>query len=135
MNKLIFDRTSEDLKSKNEKAFYNLNDYTRIFSYITFFSDSLDLNINIPEVYLGKMLTSDEFCGILNNIDLIKEKIGMSDTLPDTPTIEKWDYEKANVLEFIIFKIYIYILKNQKTSLYSGTFVSGNHLKIRGITS
>lgn len=135
MNKLIFDRTSEDLKNKNEKAFYNLNDYTRILSYLYILNTDFNLNINLPQVYLGKKLTNDEFCTILNNIDLLKEKSGMTDVLPPTPTTDLWDYEKANILEFIIFEIYIYVLKNKKTSLYSGTFVSGNHLKIRGIIS
>lgn len=135
MDKLIFNRTFDDLEKKNEKAFYNLNDYTRILSYLYILNTDFNLNINLPQVYLGKKLTNDEFCIILDNVDLLKEKSGMTDVLPPTPTTDLWDYEKANILEFIIFKIYIYVLKNKKTSLYSGTFVSGNHLKIRGMIS
>ena len=87
LDKLITDRTEQDVEQRTEKGFYNVSDIQRINSYIQFLSDGLELNLTVTSVSLGQAITYDIIGEILSNINTIRDAWYVAD---DTPITKKY---------------------------------------------
>ena len=132
MEKLIFDRTIEDVQNKAKKGYYNVDDIERINSYITYLSTALNLDLEVINVNIGEALTKQKIQSIIDNVNTIRDVWYVAEDTPPTPIANAWDYIKANNIESILQALYDFIVSREKDKLYSGTFRSGNHIKFRG---
>ena len=132
LEKLITDRTSQDVAQRTQKGFYNVSDITRINSYIEYLSDVLDLNLTVTAVTLGQTLTRAQMDSIINNINTIRQAWYVSRETPQTPLAMNWDYNKANDVEKILKALDEFYQSVQIDKLYSGTFRAGHQIKFRG---
>lgn len=132
MNKLIYDRTAQDVATRAEKGFYNLEDIQRINSYIKYLSDELGLNLTVTDVAFGERLTKAKMQSIINNINTIRAAWYVASDTPQTPLPVAWNYAKANNIEKILQALYDFAISVKIDKLYSGTFRAGNHIKFRG---
>lgn len=132
--KLIFDRTATDIAegAETQKGYYNVSDIERINSYIEYLAEELDLDLEIINPSLGEALTLAKIQGIIDNVNAIREVWYVASDTPATPTASAWDYVKANNIEKILQALYDFMVSVKIDKLYSGTFVSGNHIKFRG---
>ena len=132
LEKLITDRTSQDVAQRTQKGFYNVSDITRINSYIEYLSDVLDLNLTVTAVTLGQTLTRAQMDSIINNINTIRQAWYVSRETPQTPLAMNWGYNKANDVEKILKALDEFYQSVQIDKLYSGTFRAGSQIKFRG---
>ena len=132
LEKLITDRTSQDVAQRTQKGFYNVSDITRINSYIEYLSDVLGLNLTVTAVTLGQTLTRAQMDSIINNINTIRQAWYVSRETPQTPLAMNWGYNKANDVEKILKALDEFYQSVQIDKLYSGTFRAGSQIKFRG---
>ena len=132
MEKLVFDRILQDIIEKTPKGYYNVNDITRINSYIRLLSDELGLSLNVVDMTLGEEFTNVKMQAILDNINKIRAVWYVADDTPATPAPFNWDYNKANDVEKILQALYDFVVSRQHEVIYSGTFVTGNQIVFRG---
>lgn len=132
LDKLITDRTEQDVEQRTEKGFYNISDIQRINSYIQFLSDGLELNLTVTSVSLGQAITYDIISEILSNINAIRDVWYVADDTPITPIAVNWDFVKANDIEKILKALDEFYWSVKIDKLYSGMFRAGNHIKFRG---
>ena len=132
LEKLITDRTAQDVATGAKKGFYNVSDIQRINSYIEYLSGVLGLNLTVTDVSLGQALTHAQMQAILNNINAIRAAWYVASDTPQTPPAFNWDYEKANNIEKILKALDEFYQSVQIDKLYSGTFRAGHQIKFRG---
>ena len=132
MERLIYDRTRQDIIDKTPKGFYNISDINRINAYITYLNNELNLGLDIEQITLGEGLTYSKLQAIINNVNTIRESWYVAEDTPTTPIPSGWDYNKANAIEKILQHLYDFMVSIKTDKLYSGTFNSGNHIKFRG---
>lgn len=132
LEKLITDRTEQDVVTGAKKGFYNVSDIQRINSYIEYLSDVLGLNLTVTGVSLGQALTRAQMDAILSNINAIRAAWYVADDTPITPIAVNWDYKKANNIEKILKALDEFYQSVQIDKLYSGTFRAGSQIKFRG---
>lgn len=140
MNKLIFDRTSEDVEyARNNpsaeewlKGCYNYIDLNRVeewckylsnllnsYGYVNLISEKTDWNIE-------DIQTVEQMARYLNNVKILMETFILKDNTPKIPdTINKLTYSQANDIERILYDINELIDKMEATFRYSNTFHSG----------
>lgn len=132
LEKLITDRTAQDVATGAKKGFYNVSDIQRINSYIEYLSGVLGLNLTVTDVSLGQALTHAQMQAILNNINTIRAAWYVASDTPQTPPAFNWNYEKANNIEKILLALDEFYQSVQIDKLYSGTFRAGHQIKFRG---
>ena len=132
MNKLIFDRTLQDVTLRTQKGLYNVEDIQRINSYIQYISDELNLNLVVSNVSLGERLTKNKMQSIIDNINKIREIWYVANDTPSTPLAMSWNYQKANNIEKILQALYDFVESVKIDKIYSGTFFAGKQIKLRG---
>lgn len=130
--KLIFDRTQQDVVNRTAKGLYNVSDIARINSYIEYLADNLNLTLEIITPNLGEALTLSKIQTIINNVNDIRNKWYVASDTPTTPVATNWDYVKANNIEKILQALYDFMVSVKRDKLYSGTFKSGSQIKFRG---
>ena len=128
MNKLIFDRTAQDVSTRTEKGLYNVSDIQRINSYIKYLSDELGLNLTVTDVILGEKLTKAKMQSIIDNVNKIRSVWYVASDTPQTPLPVSWNYQKANNIEKILQALYDFAISVQADIKYSGTFVAGQEI-------
>lgn len=134
MDKLIYDRTSYDIKFKTEKGYYNVKDIQRINSYIRYLSSALNLNLEVIDLNLGEALTKSKIQAIINNVNAIRDVWYVAEDTPQTPLPVMWNYSKANAMEKILQSLYDFLISVKTDKIYSGTFKAGHQIKFRGQT-
>lgn len=133
LEKLIIDRTLNDIAEKSPKGFYNVQDIQRINSYITYLSDELNLNLVVDDIILGEALTKQKLNNIIDNVNKIRSVWYVAETTPPTPVLSNsWDYNKANNIEKILLALDEFMQSVKIDKLYCGTFSAGNQIKFRG---
>lgn len=132
MNKLIYDRTAQDVATRTEKGLYNVLDIQRINSYIKYLSDELGLNLTVTGVSLGQALTRTQIQSIIDNVNAIRAVWYVASDTPQTPLPVSWNYQKANNIEKILQALYDFAESVKIDKLYSGTFSAGKQIKFRG---
>lgn len=130
--KLIFDRTKQDVANRTAKGLYNVSDIARINSYIEYLADNLGLTLQIITPNLGEALTLARIQTIINNVNNIRSKWYVANDTPPTPVATNWDYVKANNIEKILQALYDFMVSVKIDKLYSGTFRAGSQIKFRG---
>lgn len=135
IEKLIFDRTADDVANKTAKGLYNVKDIERINSYIEYLSAVLDLHLDVINPNLGEALTLSKMQSIIDNVNVIRNKWYVATDTPQTPVATNWDYEKANNIEKILQAMYEFVVSVKNDKLYSGTFRAGSHIKFRAISA
>lgn len=130
--KLIFDRTQQDVANRTAKGLYNVSDIARINSYIEYLADNLNLTLEIITPNLGEALTLSKIQTIINNVNDIRSKWYVASDTPTTPVATNWDYVKANNIEKILQALYDFMVSVKRDKLYSGTFKAGSQIKFRG---
>lgn len=131
MEKLIFDRTQQDVTNKTAKGFYNVSDVKRVNWYIHFLASYLNLDLEIVTPKLGEALTKEALQIIIDNVEKIRAVWYVAEDTPTTPIASAWDYKKANDLERVLQAMYDFAISEGIDKLYSGTFDSGDHIKFR----
>lgn len=134
-DKLIFDRTPDDLEDKTPKGYYNISDIKRINSYIEYLAVNLNLTLEILTPNLGEALTRAKIQGIIDNVNAIRKVWYVAEDTPATPIATDWDYNKANNIEKILQHLYDFMISIKNDKLYSGTFKAGSHIKFRAIAT
>lgn len=132
MNKLIFDRTAQDVSQRTEKGLYNVKDIQRINSYIQYISDELELNLTVTDIILGEKLTKSKMQSIIDNVNKIRSVWYVASDTPQTPLPVSWNYQKANNIEKILQALYDFVESVKIDHLYSGMFSAGKQIKFRG---
>lgn len=130
--KLIFDRTQNDVTQRTAKGLYNVSDIDRINSYIEYLSDNLNLSLPILSINLGDALTVSKIQSIIDNVNSIRAVWYVASDTPATPIATNWDYVKANNIEKILQALYDFMVSKKRDKLYSGTFKAGSQIKFRG---
>lgn len=128
MDKLIFDRTQQDILNKTRKSYYNIDDLTRINSYIKLLSDYLELGLVIETYTLGQIITLDNINLILNNIQTLRDNWHIADNTPYTPIASGYNYQSANDVEKILSDLNDFKISVESDFKYSGTFYSGQEV-------
>lgn len=131
--KLVFDRTQQDVTYRTSKGLYNVSDIARINSYIEYLANNLNLDLTIITPNLGEALTLSKIQTIINNVNEIRDKWYVATDTPTTPVATNWDYVKANNIEKILQALYEFMVSVKNDKLYSGTFRAGSHIKFRAI--
>lgn len=132
LEKLITDRTAQDVATGTQKGVYNVSDIQRINSYIEYLSGVLGLNLTVTDVSLGQALTRTQMQSIIDNVNAIRAVWYVASDTPITPIAVNWDYVKANNIEKILKVLDEFYQSVQIDKLYSGTFRAGHQIKFRG---
>lgn len=132
-DKLIFDRTAQDVEQKTPKGYYNISDIKRINSYIEYLATKLDLTLEIITPNLGEALTIVRIQSIIENVNALRKKWYVAENTPATPIATNWDYKQANDLEKVLQALYDFMVSVKNDKLYSGTFKAGSHIKFRAM--
>lgn len=128
MDKLIFDRTQQDIVNKTKKSYYNVNDLIRINDWIKLLSDYLGLGLKIETYSLGQIITLDNINLILNNIQTLKDNWYVANDTPYTPIANGYNYKSANDVEKILSDLNDFMISVESDFKYSGTFYSGEEV-------
>ena len=128
MDKLIFDRTQQDIINKTKKSYYNVDDLIRINEYIKLLSDYLELGLVIENYSLGQIITLDNINLILNNIQTLKDNWHTANDTPYTPIANGYNYKSANDVEKILSDLNDFMISVESDFKYSGTFYSGEEV-------
>lgn len=128
MDKLIFDRTQQDIINKTKKSYYNVDDIIRINEYIKLLSDYLELGLVIETFELGQIITLDNINLILNNIQTLKDNWYVANDTPYTPIANGYNYKSANDVEKILSDLNDFMISVESDFKYSGTFYSGEEV-------
>lgn len=128
MDKLIFDRTQQDIINKTKKSYYNVDDLIRINDWIKLLSDYLGLGLKIETYSLGQIITLDNINLILNNIQTLKDNWYVANDTPYTPIANGYNYKSANDVEKILSDLNDFKVSVESDFKYSGTFYSGEEV-------
>ena len=128
MDKLIFDRTQQDVLNKTKKSYYNVNDLTRINDWIKLLSDYLGLGLRTETYSLGQVITIDNINLILNNIATLRRSFYIAHDTPYTPIASGYNFESANSVEKILSDLNDFKVSVESDFKYSGTFYSGQEV-------
>lgn len=131
--KLIFDRTAQDIEQKTPKGYYNVEDIKRINSYIEYLATKLNLTFEIITPNLGEALTIARIQSIIDNVNALRKKWYVAEDTPATPIATNWNYNQANDLEKVLQALYDFMVSVKNDKLYSGTFKAGSHIKFRAM--
>ena len=136
MDKLIYDRTSQDVKQGlvTAKGYYNVQDIERVNEYIEYLSTELGLNLPKVNITFGQALTTGILGNIIDNVNELRKAWYVAEDTPATPVPSGWDYNKANAIEKILQHLYDFMVSSKTDNLYSGTFRAGAQIKLRGDT-
>lgn len=129
--RLIFDRTLNDIMKRTSKGYFNLEDAQRIAAWIKYLSDELKLGLSVYQFTFAEDLTRPHFQSIIDNVARIKAAMPKANDEPDTPIALAWDFGKENDLEKILQIAWDFYYSRNIDKLYSGTFRAGNHVKFR----
>ena len=128
MDKLIFDRTQQDIINKTKKSYYNVDDLTRINDWIKLLSDYLGLGLVIETYSLGQIITLNNINLILNNIQTLKDNWYVANDTPYTPIANGYNYKSANDVEKILSDLNDFMVSVESDFKFSGTFYSGEEV-------
>ena len=128
MDKLIFDRTQQDIINKTKKSYYNVDDLIRINDWIKLLSDYLGLGLVIETYSLGQIITLDNINLILNNIQTLKDNWYVANDTPYTPIANGYNYKSANDVEKILSDVDDFKVSVESDFKFSGTFYSGEEV-------
>ena len=128
MDKLIFDRTQQDVLNKTKKSYYNVNDLTRINDWIKLLSDYLGLGLRTETYSLGQVITIDNINLILNNIATLRRRFYIANDTPYTPIASGDNFASANSVEKILSDLNDFKVSVESDFKYSGTFYSGEEV-------
>ena len=131
VNRLIFDRTIEDIQNRTAKGYFHLADIQRLSDWITYLGDELKLNLAVPQFTFAQALTKANFKAIIDDVEAIKQALPKADDEPATPLPIVWDWIKENDLEKILQIAWEFYYSENIDKIYSGTFRAGNHIKFR----
>lgn len=113
------------------KGFYNTSDLNRVGSAMNYINDRLTecgYNITIESRNDWKMneyFTPSDFNTYLSDIDEIRSALATLPTTPQTPTLDRFDYQKANDIERILLDVDFLITQTMNNWFYSGEISSG----------
>lgn len=116
MNKLIFDRTSNDTTNKTWKGYYNASDLNRVEEWCRYLADELNskgYNINITTKTNWTTLdlrTSSDMTRIKNNILALMNGFHWISKI--YASVDNWNYIKANNWEQILYEIWNLMWRN-----------------------
>ena len=128
MDKLIFDRTQQDIINKTKKSYYNVDDLTRINDWIKLLSDYLGLGLVIETYSLGQIITLNNINLILDNIQTLKDNWYVANDTPYTPIANGYNYKSANDVEKILSDLNDFMISVESDFKFSGTFYSGEEV-------
>ena len=128
MDKLIFDRTQQDIINKTKKSYYNVDDLIRINDWIKLLSDYLGLGLVIETYSLGQIITLNNINLILNNIQTLKDNWYVANDTPYTPIANGYNYKSANDVEKILSDLNDFMVSVESDFKFSGTFYSGEEV-------
>lgn len=128
MDKLIFDRTQQDVLNKTKKSYYNVNDLTRINDWIKLLSDYLGLGLKTETYSLGQVITIQNINLILDNIATLRRSFYIANDTPYTPIASGYNFESANSVEKILSDLNDFKVSVESDFKYSGTFYSGQEV-------
>lgn len=129
--KLIYDRTIEDIRNRTAKGYLNFEDVQRLLDWIHYFDRELKLSLTYYQYEFAMDLTKKKFQSIIDNVHKIKVALPQADDEPKTPLAKEWNLEKQNDLERILQIAWDFYSSPSRDKLYSGTFRAGNHIKFR----
>lgn len=128
MDKLIFDRTQQDVLNKTKKSYYNVNDLTRINEWIKLLSDYLGLGLQTETYSLGQVITIENINLILDNIATLRRSFYIANDTPYVPIASGYNFESANSVEKILSDLNDFKVSVESDFKYSGTFYSGQEV-------
>lgn len=128
MDKLIFDRTQQDVLNKTKKSYYNVNDLTRINDWIKLLSDYLGLGLRTETYSLGQVITIENINLILDNIATLRRSFYIANDTPYVPIASGYNFESANSVEKILSDLNDFKVSVESDFKYSGTFYSGQEV-------
>ena len=128
MDKLIFDRTQQDIINKTKKSYYNVDDLIRINDWIKLLSDYLGLGLVIETYSLGQIITLNNINLILDNIQTLKDNWYVANDTPYTPIANGYNYKSANDVEKILSDLNDFMISVESDFKFSGTFYSGEEV-------
>lgn len=118
-------------KSTYWKGAYNASDINRVAEHLIYLSDRLSecgYNTTIDsdsEWGVNDYFTTFSFSVYLSDIEKIRSTLAVLPTTPETPTLDKFDYNKANDIEKILLDVDFLITQTMNNWLYSGEIASG----------
>lgn len=129
-NRLI---TSEEITEyfNGLKGVYTTADLNRVGSALKYINDRLTecgYNITVEsrsDWQMNEYFTSSNFSVYLSDIEEIRSALATLSTTPKTPTLDKFDYNKANDIEKILLDVDFLITKTMDNWIYSGEVASG----------
>ena len=129
MNNLIFDRTLADVEAANAKGQYNASDINRVEEWCEYLATELTSQ-NYPITITTKTDWTDydfryssDMQRIRNNIKAIQDGFTYITTL--NPSVENFDYLKANNWEKILYEIDTMLTSMENYAVFSGVANSG----------
>ena len=127
MDKLIYDRTENDVKNKTNKGYYNISDLNRVEEWCRYLGDLLtyyNYRVDITTKTnwkLTDMLTVSEMERIRKNIALLKSTyLNVPQNLPVPNNLNPINISKANDIERILEGINNAIINMEKQFVYNG---------------
>lgn len=132
MERLIYDRTVQDIADKTAKAYYRASDINRVNAYIDYLSDELGLELETVDVEAGDILTKAKMQDIIDCVNELRDVWYVAEDTPPTPTVDGWNYAKANAIEQILQNMYEFMQGVKIDYVYAGAAVAGTHITFRG---
>lgn len=119
--KLIFDRTVDDVLERTQKGYYNLGDLQRIQAWIRYGTELADEVFSEPEFQKGESVTRERFQQVLDDITALISKIydRAGKTPPTMPIAIAWDWKKANEAERILSLATDFLQSDLNDGVYS----------------
>lgn len=132
MERLIYDRTAQDIANKTAKAYYRASDINRINSYIDYLSQELGQELETVDVADGDILTKAKMQAIIDCVNELRSVWYVAEDTPPTPTVDGWNYAKANAIEQILQNLYEFSESVKIDHVYAGVTLAGAHITFRG---
>lgn len=129
MEKLIFDRTENDIINKNKKSRYNYMDFNRVESWCRYISEILNLYSYPVDIITKTNYSRSNFPDELDlerirqNVIALKQAYYSFTEIPEN--LDYMTIEKANSIEKLLYEINMLIENMVASFNYSNTFYSG----------
>ena len=126
MDKLIYDRTQEDIANKTSKGYYNATDLNRVESWCRYLADSLTahgypISITTKTNWtINDFPTYSEMARIRSNIITIMQGYASMSQMHDVSSLDSWNFEDANNWEKILYEIDTMMLGMENNYIISG---------------
>lgn len=114
------------------KGAYNASDMNRVNGNMLFLKSLLhELGISITLKtasrvwHMEDVPYPDEFQKYLDDVAIIRSSISQSEETPNVPTMENFNYIKANDIEKILYDTYMALSATESSTYYSGDIYAG----------